>query len=70
MKIIQFTFSIIAVVCLSVLSVHAQVGPKGLHLRGFGQAQFREYAKIIDYLQAEGWTFMLPSEYLALQFLR
>ena len=36
------------------------------HPSGFSEAQFREYGKIIDFLKEEGWTFMLPSEYVAL----
>lgn len=37
------------------------------HPAGFSEAQFKEYGKIIDFLKAEGWTFILPSEYVALQ---
>jgi peptidoglycan/xylan/chitin deacetylase (PgdA/CDA1 family) len=35
------------------------------HPGNFGKEQLREYARIIDFLKAEGWTFMLPSEYVA-----
>lgn len=36
------------------------------HPSGFGDAQFAEYGKIVDFLIKEGWTFMLPAEYVAL----
>lgn len=36
------------------------------HPNNFGEEQFDEYGKILDFLIAEGWTFMLPAEYLDL----
>ena len=36
------------------------------HPNGFGEKQLVEYGKIIDFLIAEGWTFMLPREYVDL----
>lgn len=33
------------------------------HPNGFNDAAFDEYAKIIDFLIAEGWIFVLPREY-------
>jgi len=36
------------------------------HPNGFSNAHFAEYAKILDFLIAEGWTFMLPAEYVAM----
>jgi peptidoglycan/xylan/chitin deacetylase (PgdA/CDA1 family) len=35
------------------------------HPGNFGKKQFDEYIKIIDFLKAEDWTFMLPSEYVS-----
>lgn len=37
------------------------------HPNGFKENHFAEYAKIIDFLIDEGWTFMLPSEYMAMK---
>ncbi len=37
------------------------------HPNGFRDEHFDEYAKIVDFLLAEGWTFMLPAEYVALK---
>jgi peptidoglycan/xylan/chitin deacetylase (PgdA/CDA1 family) len=37
------------------------------HPNGFRDAHFTEYSKIVDFLIAEGWTFMLPSEYVAMK---
>lgn len=36
------------------------------HPNGFKEKHFIEYAKILDFLIAEGWTFMLPAEYVAM----
>ncbi len=33
----------------------------------FGDEHFKEYAKILDFLLADGWTFVLPSEYVDAQ---
>lgn len=33
----------------------------------FGDEYFKEYAKILDFLLADGWTFVLPSEYVDAQ---
>lgn len=33
------------------------------HPNGFSEQGFTDYAAILDFLKAEGWTFMLPSEY-------
>ena len=33
------------------------------HPAGFSEKGFEDYAAILDFLTAEGWTFMLPSEY-------
>lgn len=35
------------------------------HPNSFGDEHFAEYVKIIDFLIAEGWTIMLPSEYIS-----
>ena len=35
------------------------------HPNAFEDAHFAEYAKILDFLKAEGWVFMLPAEYVA-----
>jgi hypothetical protein len=35
------------------------------HPNSFNDAHFSEYVRIIDFLVAEGWTFMLPSEFVA-----
>lgn len=37
------------------------------HPAGFRDEHFEEYAKILDFMIEEGWTFVLPSEYIALQ---
>jgi len=37
------------------------------HPNGFRDSHFSEYSKIVDFLIAEGWTFMLPSEYVAMR---
>jgi peptidoglycan/xylan/chitin deacetylase (PgdA/CDA1 family) len=37
------------------------------HPNGFSEQGFQEYAKILDLLLAEGWSFILPSEYVAMQ---
>lgn len=34
------------------------------HPNSFGEEDFEEYKLIVDFLIAEGWTFMLPSEYV------
>ena len=36
------------------------------HPNNFSDVHFAEYAKILDFLIAEGWTFMLPVEYVAI----
>lgn len=36
------------------------------HPGGFSDKHFSEYAKIIDFLIAEGWVFMLPTEYVTM----
>lgn len=36
------------------------------HPNAFTPQHFIEYSKILDYLISEGWTFMLPKEYLAI----
>lgn len=33
------------------------------HPLGFSEQGFTDFAAIVDFLKAEGWTFMLPSEY-------
>lgn len=33
------------------------------HPAGFSDQGFKDFAAIVDFLKAEGWTFMLPSEY-------
>ncbi len=33
------------------------------HPLGFSEQGFSEYTQILDFLKAEGWTFMLPGEY-------
>lgn len=35
------------------------------HPNGFNEKDLAEYGRIIDFLLAEGWTFMLPGEYLS-----
>lgn len=35
------------------------------HPNSFSDASFVEYARILDFLIAEGWTFMLPVEYVS-----
>jgi hypothetical protein len=35
------------------------------HPAAFGDAQLEEYGKTLDILLADGWTFMVPSEYAA-----
>lgn len=35
------------------------------HPGAFGEEHFGEYRKMIDLLQADGWIFMLPTEYVA-----
>jgi peptidoglycan/xylan/chitin deacetylase (PgdA/CDA1 family) len=35
------------------------------HPNSFAEQGFSEYAQILDFLKAEGWTFMLPGEYAA-----
>jgi peptidoglycan/xylan/chitin deacetylase (PgdA/CDA1 family) len=37
------------------------------HPNGFSPQHFDEYSKILDFLISEGWTFMLPKEYIAKQ---
>ena len=37
------------------------------HPGAFQEKHFAEYAKILDFLIAEGWTFVLPSEYITTQ---
>jgi peptidoglycan/xylan/chitin deacetylase (PgdA/CDA1 family) len=37
------------------------------HPGNFSDGHFEEYAKILDFLIAEGWKFVLPSEYVAKQ---
>jgi len=34
------------------------------HPMGFSEEGFKHFTDIIDFLKAEGWTFVLPSEYL------
>ncbi len=36
------------------------------HPNAFSEKHFSEYSKILDFLIAEGWTFMLPAEYVAM----
>lgn len=36
------------------------------HPNNFDEERLAEYGKIIDFLTAEGWIFMLPSEYVSL----
>lgn len=36
------------------------------HPNSFTDAHVAEYGRILDFLIAEGWTFLLPSEYVAL----
>lgn len=36
------------------------------HPTAFSEEHFGEYTKILDFLQSEGWVFMLPSEYVAM----
>lgn len=36
------------------------------HPNAFSEEHFAEYAKILDLLIADGWTFMLPTEYVAM----
>ncbi len=36
------------------------------HPMGFSEKGFEDYAAILDFLKAEGWTFMLPGEYAKL----
>jgi hypothetical protein len=36
------------------------------HPNAFGDEHFTEYTKILDFLISEGWTFMLPTEYVAM----
>lgn len=33
------------------------------HPMGFSEQGFADFAAIVDFLKAEGWTFLLPSEY-------
>lgn len=40
------------------------------HPNAFSDGHFAEYAKTLDFLIAEGWTFMLPAEYVAMTDLR
>jgi len=35
------------------------------HPAGFSEQGFKDFASIVDFLKAEGWTFMLPSAYAA-----
>lgn len=35
------------------------------HPGAFAPEHFTEYSKILDFLISEGWTFMLPTEYLS-----
>lgn len=35
------------------------------HPNNFEEEHFAEYAKILDFLKNEGWTFMLPAEYVS-----
>lgn len=37
------------------------------HPNSFKDEHFAEYAKILDFLIAEGWSFSLPSEYLTMK---
>lgn len=37
------------------------------HPGNFGDEHFKEYAKILDFLIADGWKFVLPSEYVGSQ---
>jgi peptidoglycan/xylan/chitin deacetylase (PgdA/CDA1 family) len=36
------------------------------HPNNFDEERLAEYGKIVDFLTAEGWTFMLPTEYVAM----
>lgn len=36
------------------------------HPNSFGEEHFDAYAKILDVLIADGWTFLLPTEYVAI----
>lgn len=38
-----------------------------LHPLGFSEEGFKHYTDILDFLKAEGWTFILPTKYLELQ---
>jgi hypothetical protein len=33
------------------------------HPMGFSEQGFTDFAAIVDFMKAEGWTFLLPSEY-------
>lgn len=35
-----------------------------VHPNNFGDEQFAEYGKIIDFLLSEGWSFILPSDFV------
>ncbi|WP_038159451.1 DUF2334 domain-containing protein [Verrucomicrobium sp. BvORR106] len=37
------------------------------HPFGFSEEGFKHYTDILDFLKAEGWTFVLPTKYLELQ---
>lgn len=37
------------------------------HPHNFTDQAFTEFGKIIDFLKAEGWVFMLPSDYMRIQ---
>ncbi len=49
-----------------MVSIFCSFSAIQFHPNAFSDGHFTEYAKILDFLIAEGWTFMLPAEYVAM----